>query len=160
MVFRDTHKTRIPSYSSGPVSYKAPPAPTISSKNAALYQPSFQTITSGLTKSTEDPNQDNFDDFPPPPPTLPPPSPSNFSAVSSGRSFQPLHRFPDVTVTEETSSLTKGLEPGKYVPSETYRLVKDLEAGVNVPFNPRTGAGVKSSPIQSKLVDILEKKHA
>jgi len=56
------------------------------------------------------------------------------------------------------SGYNPGTETKKYVPSETCKLVNDMEAGHETPYNPRTGAERRPAPVQSKLMDILEKR--
>ena len=105
----------------------------------------MHTITSGLTKLQTD------DDFPPPPPQ-----------TFSPQKLSPMP-IPEVSVQcnieEKEDKEDKDQASKDLVYSETLKLVKDLDSGADIPFSPKTGAGVKSSPIQSRLMGILEKKH-
>lgn len=110
----------------------------ITSNNSSLYKPSMQTLTSGLTNLQTD---DDDEGFPPPPP--------------SPHQLMPIQTHPEVHVT----TVDGDVNTSRLISSETLKLVKEIDSGAEIPFSPKTGAGVKSSPIQSRLMGILEKKH-
>ena len=77
------------------------------------------------------------------------------------KAYSPSGYQPSVSSnsTYKTTTPAGTNDPKPYIPSETCRFVQDMEAGKDLQFNPKTGVEVKSSPIQSKLLDILDKRH-
>ena len=127
-------------YKAETTSFKSPS--NISSNNASIYKPSMQNITSGLTKLQ---TNDEHDFPPPPPPTSEKFTPRKLVAMEA----------PEVNVT----NVDEDVDSIKLNPSETLKLVQKIDSGADIPFSPKTGAEVRTSPMQSRLMNMIDKKH-